>query len=149
MKLFGGVVAAAIAGVLVAGCGGEEAPPKSAADVVSLTVDGATTSYSDEAVNVSILAAGSAGNTVLTLSAAPLTFTISVPAGVTGGAVTATVTYVTGVRSCAGTVSANVTTHDTTHFTGRLAGSFPATSLTCTLGTTPAVIGGTFSAGYI
>lgn len=145
MRGTGRVVALALAGALVAGCGGGEEEAPAGPDTFTLTTNGSTAPYTDEMQDVSIggwLLVG--GGHRVQLIAPGVNVMIDVP-GQSPGALTANVTYILGGLTYANASAPVTFTRLEPAFLGILEGSFSNVTLTRS-GMPDLVVSGSFRA---
>jgi hypothetical protein len=144
-KITGCALAAALAA-----CGGsKDESTSSAADVVTLTIYGTATTYTDAAPNVAILATSTnaGANTLVTLGLTTGGLNVQLvlpPAGQTGSGLPGTVTSIVGGHSCGGPVTVSLTKNGS-GLGAEVAGSFAPTAVPCATAPSPSTISASFS----
>ena len=136
---------------LVAGaCGGGETTTKATPDTVTLVVNGASTTWSDTAAGVSILAFSGSGGTNVELNATGVYAQIALAGTPSGGTATGTLSYIASGKSYVGAVTCSITRFGTS-MGDVVEGSFATTTLGTTNGATPPTIpvSGSFKATRI
>jgi hypothetical protein len=137
------VVLALVALLLACGDGTKDGNT-STVDFVTLTMYGATATYTDDMPNTSIMAHGSGGDTAVVLNnGGSVMVTLRIPAGATGTVAGSATTIVSG-HACEGAVTFNVSKHGTAML-AEVAATFPTATLPCNTPPSSITVSGSFS----